>query len=559
MAASSMYKNIPIFFRTVATCFFQHHLYNAQIQTVLMKGSYFFLLLFSYRFIAIEAAGSYQAGSSNQQGVSYIKTEKLTTDNTTQRSANKIKNASTGIVTIKLNASSFGFLPSASAAKNTIALHRISEKINGISGGLTLIINKGSYRVGSEIFARGTGKGYAYSGQTMLHLTGCTKPVIIEGNGSTIKLADGLHFGSFQSVTGAVHRAPAGGFYNNDFVAYPRNMIELNRNKSVTIRNLILDGNVQNLVIGGYWGDTGIQLPGDGILGSDNEELTVDRVTSKYFPRDGIQVGNATPDTKTPLKKVFLLNSTFSGNVRQGLSWVGGNHLYALNCRFINTGKTINAGLKSAVYSAPGAGIDMEAELGLIRNGLFENCLIDNNAGAGFLTVGDVAHITYNGGKIIGATNWSIYGTGPQASFTKTLIVGSPVNLRTGTGPNDKENTQFTNCVITMDSTLSPTGKVYGNYVMDFGGGAGGFFNNCIIDSKKRGTVYGGGGCVFTNCTFKQEPTAAGYNGYPFMSGNFYGTNKWYRPGPASMLPNLDKSKFYGSFYVNGVEVSGKK
>ncbi|HVF80664.1 MAG TPA: hypothetical protein VM884_01980 [Flavisolibacter sp.] len=459
----------------------------------------------------------------------------------------------------QINASSFGFLPSATAAENTKALQRISEKINSLSGGVTLMINKGSYTVGSETFARGRGKGYAYFGQKMLTLTGCTKPVVIEGSEATIKLASGLHFGSFQSVTGARHNAPAGGFYNYDYVAYPQSIIEVVRNKSVIIRNLVLNGNVQNLTVGGYWGDTGIQLPGDGIYGSDNDELTVDRVRSNYFPRDGIQIGNHTPDAKAPVRKVFLLNSTFDGNTRQGFSWVGGNHLYALNCRFINTGKTVNVALKSAIVSAPGAGIDMEAELGLIRNGVFENCVIDNNSGAGLLSVGDVASISFNGGKIIGATSWSIYGSGPKAVFNKTTIVGSPVNLRTGTGPADKDNTQFTNCLITMDSTLSPTKKVYGNYVMDFGGGGGGFFNNCIIDSKKRGTVYGGGGCVFTNCTFKQEPTAAGYNGYPFMSGTFYGTNRWIRPGAGGMLPNLDKSKFYGPFYVNDVEVTGKK
>jgi hypothetical protein len=529
-----------------------------------MKGLSFFLLAFSHAF-AIITANTLFAGKGTGWQENYTRTdsENFTLHNQPLLPGNEAKFAGRETVTnspaIKINASSFGFLPSASAANNTTALQRISAKINSMSGGVTLIIDKGNYTVGRETLARATNKGHAYLGQTMLLLIGCSKPVIIEGNGATIKLASGLHFGSFQSTTGAVYKAPPGGLYNYDYAAYPQTMIDVRKNKSVVIRNLILDGNVQNLVIGGYWGDTGIQLPGDGIYGSDNDEITVDRVISKHFPRDGIQIGNNTPDAKAPVRKVFLLNSTFDGNTRQGFSWVGGNHLYALNCRFINTGKTVNVALKFAVNSAPAAGIDMEAELGLIRNGVFENCVIDNNAGAGFLSVGDVASINFNGGKIIGATNWSIYGSGPKAVFNKTTIVGSPVNLRTGTGPNDKDNTQFNACLITMDSTLSPTGKVYGSYVMDFGGGAGGFFNNCIIDSKNRGTVYGGGGCVFTNCTFKQEPTAAGYNGYPFMSGNFYGTNRWIRPGRGEMLPSLDKSKFYGPFYVNNVEVTGKK
>lgn len=459
----------------------------------------------------------------------------------------------------KLNAKTFGFLPSASAAKNTIALQQISAKINSLDGGVTLTIDKGVYAIGAEVAAGATGKGYSFSGQSMITIADCTKPVVIEGNGATLKFAAGLHFGSFQSKTGAVHKAPPGGFYNHDYAAYPQSVLTMSGNKSVIVRNLTLDGNVQNFTLGGYWGDTGFQLPADGILASDNNELMIDKVTSRYFPRDGIVVANNTPSDKAPVKKVFLLNSVFDGNTRQGLSWVGGNHLLALNCRFTNTGKTVYKQTKEAIYSAPGAGVDMEAERGIIRNGLFENCVIDNNTGAGFLSVGDVASITYKGGKIVGATSWSIYGSGPKAVFEKVTIVGSPVNLRTGSGPEDKDNARFTDCLITMDSTLSPTGKVYGNYVMDFGGGAGGFFTRCTIDSKNRGSVYGGGGCVFTDCTFKQEPTAARYNGYPFMSGTFYGTNRWFRPGAGGMLPNLDKSKFYGPFYVNDVEITGRK
>ncbi len=460
-----------------------------------------------------------------------------------------------------INAKAFGFSPSSTAAKNTKALQQISEAINNKSGGITLVIDKGLYKVGSEKRADTVSKGYAFLAQALLKISNCKNPVVIEGGGATFQFTEGLHFGAFQKKTGAVYNAPAGGFYNYDFTAYPRNMIELSGNASVTVRHLILNGNVQNFTLGGYWGDVGIQLPADGIAAADNKELIVDGVTSKYFPRDGIQVGNKTPDEKAEVKKVSLLNCTFDGNTRQGLSWVGGNHLYAFNCKFINTGKTINKGRKAAIYSAPGAGIDMEAELGIIRNGIFKNCVIDNNAGAGFLSVGDVASISYEGGKIIGATNWSIYSTGPKAVFQNTTIVGSPVNLRTGTGPADSSNTRFNNCLITLDSTLSPTAKVYGSYAMDFGGGAGGFFTHCVIDSKNRGTVYGGNGCVFTDCTFKQGSTAPGYNGYPFMTGTFYGTNRWEKypydhPYTLAELANLTNAKFHGPFYVNGIEVT---
>ena len=458
----------------------------------------------------------------------------------------------------KLYARDYGFLPSANAAANTKALQRISAAINQKKGDVILLIDQGNYTVGAESLAGAQNKGYSYKGESLLKLEGCTKPVVIDGNGATIKLASGLHFGSFNGRTGAVHNAPAGGFYDYNYVAYPGNLIDVSSNASITIRNLVLDGNLQQQKIGGYWGDTGIQLPGDGIFGKDNGEIIVENVTSRYFLRDGIHIGNTTPSEKVPIKRIFLLNSTFDGNARQAFSWIGGNHLVATNCRFMNTGKTVNLQTKKEIWSAPAAGVDMEAELGLIRNGHFKNCIVDNNAGAGFLSVGDVASITYEGGKIIGATNWSIYACGPKAVFQNVTVVGSPVNLRVGTGPNDPDNARFTNCLITLDSTLSPTKKVYGNYVMDFGGGAGGYFINCTFDSKNRGSVYGGIGCVFRDCIFKQDATAPGYNGYPFMSGNFYGTNRWFIPGQGRMLPTLDRSKFYGPFYVNDVKVADK-
>lgn len=455
-------------------------------------------------------------------------------------------------------ARSYGFFAANTAPANTKALQKISAFINQNRGGVTLIINKGTYRIGGETFAGATGKGFAYRGESMLQLTGCTKPVVIDGRGAVLKLADGLHFGAFDPETGKAHNAPKGGFTNYNYAAYPGSILDFRNNSSITVRNLTLDGNVQNLVLGGYWGDVGFQLPADGVFSIDND-LTLRNVTGRFCGRDGVQVGNKVASSSSLDNRVFFYDCIFDGNTRQGLSWIGGNHLNAVRTQFINTGKTISNTTTLAVRSAPGAGVDMESEVGHIRNGVFTNCIIYNNDGAGLLTVGDVGNIAYNGGKIIGTTGWTIYGSGPGAKFSKTLIVGSLVNLRTGSGPADPLNAKFENCRITLDPKYSPNGKVYGNYVMDFGGGAGGWFSNCVIDSHERGTVYGGDGCVFIDCTFYQQQTANGYNGYPFMRGNFYGTNRWYKPGGVN-LENLQKSKIAGNFYVNDVDVkTGRK
>lgn len=455
-----------------------------------------------------------------------------------------------------LYAKNFGFATTATPLQNTKALQQISAKINTLSGGVTLIFDKGLYTVGSEKLAGKTGKGFAYAADTLLKLTGCTKPIVIEGNGATIKFANGLHFGSFHPVTGKVFKPSAGNFYDYNYTAYPNSMIDARNNQSVTIKNLNLDGNVQNLDVGGLWGDEGLQLPNDGILLMDNKEILVEKVTSNYFGRDGIVLGNTTPTENAPVKKATIVNSTFDGNARQGLSWVGGNFLVVRNSSFINTGKTINKSTGQAVRSSPAAGIDMEAEMGLIRNGVFENCIINNNDGAGFLTVGDVADIKYIGGKIIGSTMWSIYGSGPRTSFINTTIVGAGVNLYLTQKMDDPARTKFINCLLTLDETQSPTGKVYGGYVMDFGGGASPDFINCTLDAARRSNVYGGN-CIFDNCTFKQlGNTQQGYNGYSFLTGTFRGINRMTYPGGRPDNPNKTNSKFLGPFYINGVDIS---
>ncbi len=474
--------------------------------------------------------------------------------------------ASTVFLNTEIYAANYGFMPSASAGQNTRAWQRISALINSTSGGVTLYLeNKGDYRVGREVFANNSSASYAYKADTLFSLIGCTKPVTIEMNGATIKLADGMHFGSFNPGTGLRFNAAYGGYYGPN--AFPNNIFSFTNNTgAIVVRGGTIDGNAGKLIKGGYWDDIGIQLPADGIAATNNNSLTLDRMVLKNCGRDGFDVSNPALDNSSPVKKINLFSCTLDSNVRQGLSWTGGNHLYAVNSRFTATGRNRIFGTSSPdslLASSPAAGIDMEAEGGnVIRNGTFDNCIIDNNVQSGLLTVGDVADVSYNGGKIIGATSFSIYASGDRFKFDKVTIVGTPVNLRIGMSPTDPYNTVFNSCLITMDSTLSPTGKVYGNYVLDFGGGANGIFNNCTIDSKSRGTVYGGGGCVFNSCLFNQDATVEPYNGYVFMTGNFYGTNRWQKypftyPYQLNQLGTLSGSKFYGQFYVNDNEVSG--
>lgn len=458
----------------------------------------------------------------------------------------------------------FGFSATASAAQNLRALQRICDLVNSMGGGVNIYFEKGLYTVGKEVFAGSFGKYYAYFGSRLLDIHGCTKPVVIYGNGAQIKLVDDLHYGSFNPSTGAVYNPGGGTFANLDYRAQPGSMFWFENNASVSVENLVLNGNVDKMRLGGYFGDAGVQLEADGIAATDNGELRVTSVKVMHAGRDGIYVANTTQDT-TAKKNVFIHGCTFDGNGRQGLSWVGGNHIEAVGNQFINTGKTVNLYSGNAFYSAPAAGIDIESEAGWCRNGLFDNNFIYNNEGVGIVNDGanTTRDVTIRNTTIIGTGAAPIYGLSKRMHYDNCTIVGMSLSMVTAgtTGADDPDNARFDKCTFTLDTLLSPNGKVYGNLLIDMGGGGTANFFNCTFDSKERNTVYGGYQCNFHDCTFKRDSTKSGTWGtgiaQNFLQGRFHGTNKAFSPYNAYNPDRTSGSKFYGTYYLNNNDLSG--
>lgn len=100
------------------------------------------------------------------------------------------------------------------------------------------------------------------------------------------------------------------------------------------------------------------------------------------------------------------VKATYNG--RQGLSWVGGNNLTVIKSEFSSTGKALNNG--RLVVSKPSAGIDIEIEESIIKNGNFINCMIYDNSGPGLSSIGhDTYNINFKKCTFIGTTNSAIY------------------------------------------------------------------------------------------------------------------------------------------------------
>lgn len=435
----------------------------------------------------------------------------------------------------------FGASPTASAAVNTAAFAEASAAINRAGGG-TLRVPPGTYRVGTQALTRARGRGNAYVPADIIKIDGCSDPVALLGTGAVLKAADGMRFGSFDPMTGAPHR-PRMPFTDRDYRSDAATMIQVHGcTGSVRIEGFELDGNAKSYAIGGEWGDTGRQVGGDGvILGNNSGGVRIINVVSRDHGRDGMMIGHGGLTPSSPRYPVALTNVTCTRNGRQGLSWVGGTELTATNCSFTRTGR-------GTISSAPGAGVDIEAEDSVCRNGRFVNCKFVDNAGVGMVAdSGDSADVVFEGCEFIGTTAWSAWPTKPGFVFRKCLFVGSIVQVHGD--PDPRRATQFISCRFYGDPKLSPTGKVYGNFLGDLGAGATNvLMKDCDFRAVAPGIalLWSPGDIRFEDCRFRQ----AGPNqSYP--RGIFSGVNRIDSAGPVG----LEGSRNTGKLFLNGKPV----
>ncbi|MEZ6010100.1 MAG: hypothetical protein R3F05_20385 [Planctomycetota bacterium] len=95
--------------------------------------------------------------------------------------------------------------------------------------------------------------------------------------------------------------------------------------------------------------------------------------------------------------------------------------------------------------SAPAAGLDMESEGGVIRDGLFEDCQFVDNVGAGFVAdTGDGGYSTFRRCLFWGTTNVSLWPNKPALRFEDCTVHGTAVRAYGSTVPG--EATEFHGC-----------------------------------------------------------------------------------------------------------------
>lgn len=319
---------------------------------------------------------------------------------------------------------------------DSAAFRAAADQIETAGSG-KLIIPAGIYVVGQQIHI--PHQFPYYQNQEIFTIEGVSG-VIIEGEpGAILRVASGLRFGSFHPEFGSPFYSPTMPFTDFNYYAEVGHLFEIQNSENVIIRDLELDGNSDALILGGEFGDTGWQLSAVGIFSFRSSNVLMERIHSHHHGLDGIMIGYSGQTEDDPPTPHVLKNLICEFNSRQGLSWVGGRGLTAIECSFNHTGR-------GAFISSPGAGVDIEAEEAVNRGGRFVDCEFINNGGAGLvIDSGDSKSCCFEGCTFWGTTEWAVWNDKPSMVFKECNFYGSIVHGY-GSSQHPEEATRFEDC-----------------------------------------------------------------------------------------------------------------
>ena len=401
-------------------------------------------------------------------------------------------------------------------------------------------MRKTTYIVGRQNRAQLAPTGYLYEPEPILAFAGIKGPLTIIGNGAKLKAAAGLRYGTFSPLTDrkSVHQMP---YLGGGELATPyRAMILISHcSGPIEIRDLELDGNIEALQIGGQYGDTGWQIPAIGLfLQNNSSSERVINVHSHHHAQDGVQISGVDGIRSRQVMTIFD-NVRCEYNVRQGVSLVGGRGYRFRNCTFNHTGKAM-------ISSAPGAGVDIEAEGGKqIRDVSFEDCEFSNNTGAGLVAdTGDSEGARFTHCTFIGTTNWSAWPDKPYFRFDDCEFVGALVHPY---GDRDPERaTQFRRCSFWDDPALSPTRQVYGGVngdrpIADLPGNLNVLFRQCRFNLTHDTVLPWSVDVIYSDCVLSQRSNKMSFPRGTYIEQNMITGNA-----------DLYGSKITGNLLING-------
>jgi hypothetical protein len=385
-------------------------------------------------------------------------------------------------------------------ANDQDAFQKASDYFNKRGGNGKLIISKGTYIVGKQTFTGGQKNKPTYSGEDVMQFTNIKNFSISGEKGSFLKYMSGLRFGAFTPASGKIYEHGNNYFLNFLYAATIGSCILIQNSSNISISGVTMDGNSNQIILGGVYGDVGRQLPHYGIFISNSKNIQIDNAYIHHFGLDGICVSNKASNSPDSIR---ITNSIFEYNARQGFSWIGGNQVYVKSCKFNHIGK-------AKISSAPGAGVDIEAEVSPISNGVFEDCDFIDNMGCGLVALaGDSKNCTFTNCTFFGSTNRAIWISKPNYTFNNCNIYGS--FLQGFNADNSADATKFFSCNF-VDTVYNGV-PTYGSWLIESKNVKSMSFTNCNFVSKVKklcnfsspDSYSASEKYQFINCTFKIE------------------------------------------------------
>ena len=316
---------------------------------------------------------------------------------------------------------------------------------------LVLNIPSGEYNIGIQVdyldtwvsgsvsYANNT---YVKMGIPIFDLYDAQNITIRGEGGAVMKFNDDMYFGGYDISLNPVNQTFATPAPRAASVGI---MFLVKDCDCVSVSGLELHGNDDQMQLGGHYND-GYQLGYDGVVIIGSTNIEVSNVYSHNHGRDGIMVHRQEPTTAMP-QDIFMYNSRFVQNGRQGLSWTAGDTIRALSCSF-------NESAMGAIQNRLGAGIDIEPENGICINGYFKDCEMigsrfsqihaDRAVNPGW-QVGNVHFDNcFVWAKNVSSSAWGIWCMRMRNTmFTDCKVYGSILHVG-GTGPLDY--LKFENC-----------------------------------------------------------------------------------------------------------------
>ncbi|WP_133032098.1 MULTISPECIES: right-handed parallel beta-helix repeat-containing protein [unclassified Sphingomonas] len=416
---------------------------------------------------------------------------------------------------------------------DSAAMARLSTAVR-LYGGGTVEFRRTTYVVGAQgLQVQGA---FAFPPRELLTFVGCSLPLHLKGNGARLLCEPGLRFGVFRDGEPFKHAMP----YLGPGVASPYNSMILVEGCTAAVRisDLDLEGPGDRIMVGGQYGDTGWQILSTGLILRNNAgSEIVERVHTHSHCQDGMMIDGV--DADTPGVERSLVRVTADSNGRQGCSIVGGRGYRFTGCSFTRSAR-------GSIKSAPGAGVDIEAEgKKHVRDLAFSKCLFSDNGGCGMVAdSGDTERVRFENCTFIGTVNWSAWPSKPFFKFEDCTFVGAMT--RAFGDSTVARATTFARCTFDDDPARSPTREVFGGGdatapMVNLGNNQNVSFDKCRFSALHGSVLPWSTGAIYRDCIMAQGNRAFGY-----PRGQFVGTNR------ITGKVDLYNSKISGVLTVNG-------